>query len=73
MRTYCNTLIIVLFLLSTVLYFAWRYEFEQKIEAQKQRDEAYELARKAQNSAMYWYDVHEKMVWHTQPNEENED
>lgn len=70
MRTYCNTLIIFLFLLATVLYFAWQYELEQKIEAQKQRDEAYELARKAQNSAMYWYDVHEKMVWHYQPNEE---
>lgn len=39
-------------------------------ETRKQRDEAYELARKAQNSAMYWYDVHEKMVWHyPQPNE----
>lgn len=46
------------------------YERSRRIEAEQQRDEAYELARKAQNSAMCWYDVHEKMVWHTQPNEE---
>lgn len=40
------------------------YERSRRIKAEQQRDEAYELARKAQNSAMYWYDVHEKMVWH---------
>lgn len=43
------------------------HQCSRRAEAEKQRDEAYELARKAQNSAMYWYDVHEKMVWHTKP------
>lgn len=70
MKAHHEALIYGLLLFCGALILALCVAISQCIETRKQRDEAYELARKAQNSAQYWYDVHEKMVWHTQPNEE---
>lgn len=59
-------LLCISFLSGLLIIQAWHLhrETRDRIASEAQRDEAVELAQKAQDTALYWYDVHAKTVAH---------
>lgn len=59
-------LLCILILSALLMIQAWHLHqsSEDRQTAELQRDEAFELTRKAQEKALYWFDVHARTVAH---------